>query len=315
MDISKINSLIEFTDNFFSESVDYRNYKALNEKEKIELGKGIFERIYKKVKAKSIDIDYSLVETSQGIITNFKDYQLLVDILSHLNTLYKKNPKAPVEIKIIETALTNLKINSREFNLGFKNDSDIIKMIYNNVVIAIIEGLALLIAESVEYVQNPNGTIDMEFTNNKKLNKIFLKNLESFNKLVMTGRLRIIFKHFINVDSFDGGIVVTTTIVITALTLTVWIIRELVYVFYKSRVVLSETLRDLADTLNQTRQLKDVSSKSSEKQKKIIDKLNAWADKIDVTYKSIERNLENDIKKDDSDIKVNSQGNNMDVIF
>lgn len=205
-------------------------------------------------------IDFKEIEKSEGDITEFKYYNRTRECISVLKGLAKQSGSGVEEIDVIETALNNIESNRLFFIRAYKTDCSFIKSLYNTMIMAIISDISFMITVCVEYIKNPDHTVQMEITNLKKFkSKFYLvhKNLRKFNEAVEKGELEkvcstllkiksknlagettIIGWLTLNVPGFQFIALIAAAIII--IKTFVPIMRELSYFFYFFRTKISD---------------------------------------------------------------------------
>lgn len=112
-------------------------------------------KLYDLIVAKADKIDYSSISRSKGDITKIENFAQLVqciDIIKQIALRYKEDP-APIDT--VSTAIDNMKKRTPVFKKAFGINSPIIVMLYNNLGMAIVNGVSFMIATCVEYVKDP----------------------------------------------------------------------------------------------------------------------------------------------------------------
>ena len=204
-------------------------------------------------------IDFKEIEKSEGDITEFKYYNRTRECISVLKGLAKQSGSGVEEIDVIETALNNIESNRLFFIRAYKTDCSFIKSLYNTMIMAIISDISFMITVCVEYIKNPDHTVQMEITNLKKFkSKFYLvhKNLCRFNEAVEKGELEKVCSALLKIKSknmageltligklaalpgFQYIAIIAAAIII--IKTFVPIMRELSYFFYFFRTKISD---------------------------------------------------------------------------
>lgn len=204
-------------------------------------------------------IDFKEIEKSEGDITEFKYYNRTRECISVLKGLAKQSGSGVEEIDVIETALNNIESNRLFFIRAYKTDCSFIKSLYNTMIMAIISDISFMITVCVEYIKNPDHTVQMEITNLKKFkSKFYLvhKNLRRFNEAVEKGELEKVCSALLKIKSknmageltligklaalpgFQYIAIIAAAIII--IKTFVPIMRELSYFFYFFRTKISD---------------------------------------------------------------------------
>ena len=192
---------------------------------------------------------------------------------------------------------------------------------YNTIVLAIIEATTYLISMVVEYIKIPSSdsfqvTIDKSALNKSKDHMIF-DNLRKFNDAYRKGQITNAMNYIIKekVNNFTGEIGAGAALFgVTALLFCIVpILRELIFLFYYSRVRISEYFEMQADMLqmnsynvehNRPDLDKEQRKSISSKQMKIADKMRQFSKKIAINMKESENKAVKEMTSEKKKYKV-----------
>lgn len=281
--------------NIINEYVDIHSKDSLlllklNENEKEKVLDKIAVNIYDSVNKIIDKVDYGDIPDSKGDITKLSSYKDIKETATNIRALLLSYPGMDLTyINELNHVLTNVEILKPQFELGFRADIDMIKFLYNNIVMAIMGYTSELLNICIDYIVSPE-TNDSDI---HKANGILYKNINSFNRYCESGKMKKLLSALIrekeDVKSFVGFVGVGGLLVIGVITCILPIIRNLVYFFYYSRVTTSDYL-DLQSQLlkKNVLDLKDQQRKDKgkiiKKQNNIIKSLNKLSDKIRVKH-------------------------------
>jgi len=247
------------------------------------------------------ELDYTEVSKSEGDIQKLHYYDNLAQSIYLMREIEKRTHSKMPEIDTVENALKNIESFKNDFKKAFKLQNEIVMLIYNNVVVAEIASVSFLIASCLEYVQNAQTSTYDYFIKNIKSKDynssiLYLKNLNTFNKMCVSGDMQRITNacfakskkygnSFMGVDDATIVIGVVLTIVLIPF------LQDIVYQVYASRIALADYLKMQSKfvEMNQAKldYLDDKTKRKNVKNKQVFiaTELGKIADKIDVDVK------------------------------
>lgn len=258
-----------------------RAIRNLSESGQKEMANKTVTSLFRAIKAKAFNLDFSDVEVGKGDITKIHSYKELKEAISFLKKLSTNinSPEINNAISQIEMAHTYLLSNKQGFVMGFKLGNNLIIYLFNSVAIALVQATSFLISNCIEITKNNINTYQCEM---KKVNKLpknaSLSALIKFNEMGKNGKLSTVISHTIKLKEDALSI---TMGVVGGVMLALFLIREVIYMYYFVRVSFSQYLNHLkefvlmnASTLsNDQRGIKD-------KQEKVAKKLGELSDKL-----------------------------------
>lgn len=292
---------------------------SVNEADQNLVMQSLSNKLYSHIVDKVDEIDFGTIPLSKGDITKIDNYDRLCDcvnILADILTQYRQDT-APVEV--VSLAIQNMVDRIDLFTKAYKLNVEMPMIIYNTIVMAIISSVSYLISSCIEFIKmNNDQGFDIAITNvsvNKTKECVLFKDLEKFNKICGNGDFDKAMDYVIsqnNAKNFSGfGIAfgVSSVAVIFGILLTIIpLIRELIFIFYFTRVKVSEYFDQQANLLlmnsynienNLSRD--DKSKKEiAKKQKAIADSFKKIANKIKVNIKTGESKTKSETAKLDS---------------
>ena len=258
------------------------------------------------------DCDFWDIPSSKGDIEKCKYYKSTAECLDILSELMLKNEIPTTDVDIIKEAIGNVKRYKSTFQSAFDLKQDYLILVYNTIVMAIIDGTSMVIAEYMNYLVGPEQSRydSVRSRNDKSRGRISLDNLQRFNNEVKVGHFDTMTNYMLDSQrkNFAGTGIVIAGVVIVAICSIVPITRELIYFYYSSRVKLSDYLSLQADFLELNKLGIQASNKSAQqkkeiikKQEKIILRCRRTADKLKINDEDIgalaKKKVENDNKQ------------------
>lgn len=247
----------------FEEALDMKNLDnvkmvtAFTESEQKRATIILADKLYGMIVDKLENIDFKEIEQSQGDVTKFKYYNRTRECIAVLKSIAEQSGTGVDDVKDIETALDNLYANRMLFVKAFKTNVSVIKYLYNTIYMAIIADIGFMTTVCVEFVKNPDHTVEIEISNLMKYKTRFYlihKNLKNFNESVSKGELekmaapllKIRSKNIMGVPTLGflflipgSSLIFLGISCISLITCFIPIMRELAYVFFSLRMSIS----------------------------------------------------------------------------
>lgn len=298
---------------------------SLNEAELHQASDKLVAKLYSNVVEKYNAMDVKDISNSKGDITNYSGYPVLKDTVVLLRQLSDDaGVKGFQHLEFVEEALRYLEQHTALFTRAYMTDNNIMKVIYETTVYALLVAVNVLISIYVTYVKTPNLSLAVSVEMYKKKNMkeyVLFKSLRDFNKACRAGELEKLAagsektKKFIGIGA-TSGLAIFGAFIGIALVI-VPIIRSLVYAVYDLRMSTSELLNNQADLLRMNADLlKDNNGTATrvdrkkviQKQMQTVDKLKKFADKIEVKFEESDRNAKKELNKKVSADELSSSG-------
>jgi hypothetical protein len=286
-DCRNVDDFLQFL--LIKESTDKIEYSNLSEEKKKHLSNVMITNIFNSIKRKSLQINLSMIEKSEGDIKKLAFYNDLKQSINFLMVMRNRDGDAPEIISEFEACLQTLEKYSMQFNMGFKNDKELIKLLYNNMVAALVNGVSFVISATIDYVKEQTGTYKSVFRKNVQISKsssLFLDSIVKFNRYAREGKLNKFLSNELQAEKAIGTVVAIGVTAIAVVAIFIWILREIIYQYYYQRNQLSDALKNLASFVQMNTAVLDSDSKKvKERQEKIIKNLLIASDKIAVDHK------------------------------
>lgn len=316
-------------DAILMEYMDMQDYNtvsqclSLNEAEQNTLLVSLTNKLYQMIIGKIDDIEYGDIEKTKGDVSKFHKYKQLRECIETLNDIFVQYHEKTTCVQEIDNALSNLENNKDLFMASYAGDIALGKMLYNNALLGVINGLGFMIAVCIEYVKSPKKE-GLEIVLNKTgiakvKDYIVYENLVKFNASCKDGSMekaiRPLIKH--RVKNFGVGTVLFALHAVLAIgvivTVVIPLIRELVYFFYALRTrtstyldIQADLLEMNADELKNNANIQTVGNKESviKRQMRIARTFHELAEKIRVDTKGAEVAATRDLKADQKKYKL-----------
>ena len=316
----------------FAETMDMtdsRTRKAvlnLTEGDQTALLTSLTSRLYDNIVAKVDDIDYGTIPDSKGDITKLENYDKIKECISLLHDILIEFKQDTAPIDEISMAVANIESRKDLFGRAFKLNIELPMIMYNNAVLTIVDAVSYMIATSIEFIKTPNRdsfdiTLD-KVSYSRTKNHMLYNNLKKFNKACKSKDLDKALDHIITSRAkglHEGAVVGTVAgvlavggILVSLCTIIIPLLREMVFLFYHTRMRLSDFFDIQADLLQmnahnlQNNKTMDDDEKEHivSKQLKIVELFRKIANKISFTCKKAEVESTKDIAASGKKLKI-----------
>ena len=143
-------------------------------------------KLYDLIVAKADKIDYSTIAKSKGDITKVQNYDQLIECVDLIHGIVVEYKESTASIDTVTTAIENIKKRTGEFRKAFAIGSPIPTLLYNNIVLSIVNSVSFMIATCIEYIKSPNAnSFDIALDTvayRQTMNHLLFKSLQDFNK-------------------------------------------------------------------------------------------------------------------------------------
>ena len=306
-----------YLEHFLAEDMnDVKKIRSFSEGEKVENSKYVLDNMISFVMRKTSSMDYEAIEMTKGNIKNLKEYQTLRLTIKTLQDMKRQMNVTCPELDDVEKALQNVESLTGNFELGFKLDNTTIKLMYNNIVVAIICSTSHIIATHMEYIKEPTGNYKAAFKRAGHMSNgysiLFTKNIAQFNRKCASGEIQKFLKLALDKRSFAGVSITTAGVIAVAGLVAIPIMREIIYQYYNIRMTLADNLRLQADFLLINQNNLKHNSKEAKSQAEIANRLIKLSDKIDVDMKTSSKKASHEIVEENKTLKLDRPSHNTD---
>lgn len=268
--------------------------------------------------------DFGPITDSQGDITRFKGYQNMVETLNIIKGMEPSNDtpvtakKEPSKADEVLQAISVIETHKNNFIRGFLINNELLKMTYNTMIFACLDATSVLADDMVAYIRDISvANSGIRNANHRYTSFNQVRSIVDSDK---SGDLNKLFnsvldsKNNANKDNFIGPGAMSTMLAVGAVLAIVPLIREVIYIYYQSRVSVDDYLnhQKLLIELNQGN-ISNSNLKAGEK-KEIIKKQEAYLKKIDRVSEKIRIQHEQGSKKAENLIKKENKTWTLDSI-
>lgn len=317
-----------FTENLdISDKITRRVINTINEAEQGSVLTALTSKLYDNIVSKVDDIDYGEIPETKGDITKLSNYSKLTECVSLLRGILVEYKQDTAPIDEISKAINNISMRRDMFSRAFKLDVELPIIMYNTAVLNIINAVSYMIATSIEFMKTPNQdsfkiTLDKVAYSKTKSNMLY-NTLRKFNTSCYNGDFDKAMEFIINkrvmkeagIAAIGGGVIVGLAIVLNIIP----ILREMVFLFYYTRMRVSDFFDIQADLLQMNaynlEKNENVDAKKKDhivsKQLKIVELFRKIANKISINSKKAEVESTRDITANSKKMKINDLSNDL----
>jgi hypothetical protein len=286
------------------EAPNRSRFMALTESEKASVARNLIDRIYVNIAEKYNTVDFGTIPASNGYINNMPEYKNLKASIELLNEIAVSSNQVIPEISVLSKSLANIEIFGDKFHTGFIKKNAAVIMMYNLLTMSLYCGTSLMISTLVDYINLANTEI-VQVIISKKYSKtnsyLMLASLKQFNDQVADGSFSKNMETISKPQQLQEGAVavLTTTVSIVLGVIGIFKIipltKEIIYLFYYSRLKLSQAAEIQANLINansQALQGTNVANKTVRIQKWVADKLTTISHVFAFNYEKSEKQAE-----------------------
>ena len=322
-----------FTEHFdLTDRNTRRGIIHLNEADQNAVLTALTSKLYDHIVTKVDDIDYGEIPSTKGDITKLTTFERSIECVDILRNILKEYKQDTAPIDVVSEAIANVSSRKDLFERAFKFDVELPIIMYNNMVLSIINGISYMISTCIEFIKTPNQNsfsivLDKIAFAKSKSNMIY-KNLQKFNKCCSSGEFDKAMNHVITArvkgynESYVNeslGITAIAAVVVGILLVIIPLLREIVFFFYYARMRVSEFFDVQADLLqmnaynleNAESADEDAKERIVSKQYKIVELFRKIANKISFTNKKAEVDTTKEIENDSKKIKLGDLGDDV----
>jgi hypothetical protein len=288
--------------------------RVLEESQKSVVADNVVTKLFNDVKTRAMKVDFSVADASKGDITRIKGYKDLQSSISNLKkiagTADGKAKDLKEAIDEIDMSFSILHSKSREFQSGYQLNNALIRYLYASLVVGLIQGTSFAIAECVDYTRDSlNLYKPVVKPSNHIMNNSHIKSIKLFNNIQRTGQLNKLFTSTQQLtESFSAAAGAFNTIfnsitgarkwmaIISLAGIALASIRGIIFLYFDSRVKLSQYLKHLQDFVEMNASTMGTDArKVKEKQEKVAERLGKIASMISVDQNVANSRANNEI--------------------
>lgn len=288
MRIEDYNSLVaEYFD--ITDTETRKILLSIDEADQNQVMSSLASKLYDSIVNKVTDIDFGTITQSAGDITKVENYDKMVECLATMRALVEASNQSSEDLDTIVEAVQHIASSKELFEKAFKFNIELPMITYNVLTLACIAATSFLISCCVEFIKSPKDesfsiTVD-KVAAFRSSDALMFKNLERFNKSYKSGEFTRCMESIIStkVKNLVGvGVavgIVAGVAIIALITQIVPTIREFIFLFYLTRVRISDYFTVQADLLDMNASNVEANTTlDPKKRKEIIKKQSAIAE-------------------------------------
>ena len=315
-----------------STSDDKQFMRGMSKEDVNQINATLVQKLYESV-LKHNKCDFGDIPKSKGDISKVKGIYDCKECLSLLKELHGKHGIPTTDITTVELSISVLLRHKRQFETGFKLNNEYLIILYNTIVMAIMDGTSMLIADYTNYMVTPN---DVEYDGvtkrHKKRGTVSIESLGKFNSLDASGSLDTTINAILSgltkssagtrgkekvTESTSallfGSIATITAVALISVKAIVTLLREMIFYFYHLKVSLSDYLDTQATFLEMNRLAVENSNRPAsqkkeiiKKQERVILKLRRISDKLKIKSEDVTVLAKRDLEKENSTLSLSA---------
>lgn len=233
---------------------------SIDEADQNQVMSSLASKLYDSIVGKVTDIDFGTISKSAGDISKIENFDKMSECLATMRALVEAANQPSKELDTIVTAVTNIASRKELFEKAFKYNIELPMVVYNTLTLACVASTSFLISCCVEFIKSPADdsfgiSID-KVASFKTSDALMFKNLERFNKSCASGEfdrcmnsiISTKVKNLVGVGVAVG--IVAGVAIIALITQIVPTLREFIFLFYLTRVRISDYFTVQADLLD-----------------------------------------------------------------
>lgn len=291
-----------------------KDIEVLCEEEKLQLGDKIITKLFNDIKKKTLNADYAIIDKTKGDINKLANIKELERAINFLNQNSQKiNSRVMMEhTKTLTDSMRHLKTHKAEFQRAYTVGNDVLILIYCTMVNAVIVATSECISLGVIYTKDSLGITTPQLEK-RHYNCLYVDSLKQFNQMCVNGKVKQIASTLmgksenIAADAIIGGaktVFMWSKVILGSVFVLLRSAKWAAYAYYHSRVKTAEHLNNVIDFIN-LQQENTTKKGVKERQQKWIERLQKFADKVDVDTKHVDdtaRKALNSSEKETADV-------------
>lgn len=298
----------------------------LSEEAKLQVTDEVLTGMLRFITDKYNSLDFSEIEKSAGDIGKFRYTTVLRENAATLRSIYEASPdpgaaKYTEVANAVDTVLEHLFANRSRYSTLYKSGNGMIQLLYTSLVAACVYSIGILISNTIRFVTTEQSTECQVLFDEipGSIKHVHIQNILSaarstgdFNKLLDTCESQLKKGSSMHESVTAASIAVGAAavgLIVAMIPKIIILIREIIYSVYFNRVKLSEMLGVQIDLLNTNIESLEAgrgSKKVIARQKKIVEKLTKWKNRVAVRTDSTTSMVAVQKRKEANALKIDS---------
>lgn len=303
--------------------VDRPLFRALSEDAKFQVTDDVLTGMMKFITDKYNALDFGEIEKSAGDIEKFKYKDMLLDNIETLSSIYSNASDTGAAryldvCKAVRNVLNFLREHRNEFRTQYQAGNGVIQLLYTSLVAGCIYSVGILVSNTIRFVTTEQET-DCQVLYDEipgTIKHIHIKNilaasndLATYEKLLRTYEQRGTQQAMH--ESISAGAVAAVVLGIGAVIMLIprvlVMIREIIYSVYYTRVKVADMIAVQVDLINTNIESLEAgrgNKKVIAKQKRIVDKLTKWQNRIAVKVDTVNTMVAMQKKRENTSMRI-----------
>lgn len=254
-----------------SDAEDKKYMRSMDKQDIKQINANLLQRLYESTLKRKGSCDFGDIPNSEGDIEKLKCYNPTIECMTLLEELLKKNRIEEPAMGEVRLAISNLIMLKPYFMDGFKLKQEYVIVVYNTTVMAVIDAVAMLIAEYMNYMVGPTKEpFKLTGKTDKSRGIISINSLKTFNNLVKDNTLQNTLLNVLNPNRNNLTGAAVPFVIVGGLTTIIYFTRQLIFYFYQSRVRMTEYLEMESSFLEANRLSVEASKLPPDKKQKVL---------------------------------------------
>jgi len=305
--------------------VDRPYFRMLSEDAKFQVTDDVLTGMMKFITDKYNALDFGEIEKSAGDFTRFKYRDMLFENISTLKSIYKNSsdPGAAKYLEVctaVEIVMGFLNEYRNEFRTQYQAGNGVVQLLYTSLVAACIYSIGILVSNTIRFVTTEQET-DCQVLYDEipgTIKHVHIKNilacskdLDTYRKLLNTYAQRgtqQAMHESITVGAV-AAVVLGIGAVIMLIPRIIIMVREIIYSVYYTRVKVADMLGVQADLINTNIESLEAgrgNKKVIAKQKRIVDKLTKWQNRIAVKVDTVNTMVSMQKRRENTSLRIDA---------
>lgn len=303
--------------------VDRPLFRSLSEDAKFQVTDDVLTGMMKFITDKYNALDFGEIERSAGDIEKFKYTDMLIDNIDTLDSIYNNASDSGatkyLEVcKAVGNVLKFLREYRNEFRTQYQAGNGMIQLLYTSLVAGCIYSVGILVSNTIRFVTTEQET-DCQVLYDEipgTIKHVHIKNilaasndLATYEKLLRTYGQRGTQQAMH--ESISAGAVAAVVLGIGAVIMLIprvlVMIREIIYSVYYTRVKVADMIAVQVDLINTNIESLEAgrgNKKVIAKQKRIVDKLVKWQNRIAVKVDTVNTMVAMQKKRENTSMRI-----------
>jgi len=307
--------------------VDKVTFTLLDEANQVRVADEALTNMMKFITDKYNSIDFGEIERTAGDYKKFKYIGMIDENLRMLRNVYESSPDegAKKYLEVINSCFIvrdHLIANSSLYTTLYKQGNGLAQLMYTSLVAALIYAIGIMVSNTIRFVTSEkDAECEVLFDEIPgSIKHIHIKNIvaaandiNTFTKL-LNEMAKPSTRNAMTESITAIAVAASIVGVIVFAPRIIYLIRNIIYSVYFSRVKIADMLNTQADLVRAN--IESLEGRRGDKkiiarQKRIVDKLEKWKNRIAIKVDSVEALKNQQVRKEDASLKIDKNSPNI----